>query len=199
MDRNIQRGMKNAENCPQNILDSIKSRKIAHHVIFFPLWQQKLPHQPVPSLEVLQWAPRTVDTRRPWKGTNFTGHFPRYFPLESDSNWASIHICTGKKGVFLNNKSMYIKSKYELTYMWLQSCVRPLSLQATALFLPELGGPWSRIPIPQTCRPTKQTLLLNNSNKSVDAHQHFLVFHQRNIMSRGKIPQKGLRREIPMS
>lgn len=33
MVRNIQQGMKNAGNCPRNILDSIKSQKIAHHVI----------------------------------------------------------------------------------------------------------------------------------------------------------------------
>lgn len=162
----------------------------------------------MPTVEVRQWATRTVDTRQPhrtpqistsWKGTNFTGYFPRYFPLGNDWNRASMQMYAGKKVVYWNDKSMCIKSKYELTQMWQQSWVRRFSLQASALFLPEFGGPRSRIPIPQTCRPTKQTLLLNNPNKSVDAHQRFFVFHQRNIMSRGKIPQKGLRREIPMS
>lgn len=65
-----------------------------------------------------------------------------------------------------------------------------LGLASSYRFLPEFGSPRRRIPIPYTCRPTKQTLLLNNSNKVWKAHKPF-VFHQRNIMSQGKMVQKG--------
>lgn len=61
-----------------------------------------------------------------------------------------------------------------------------------SLFLPECGGPRSRIPIPQTCRPTKQTLLLNNSNKSVDAHQRFFCVSSEEYYVTGENTTEGL-------
>lgn len=111
---------------------------------------------------------------------NFSGHFPG-FSLGNNSNRASVHICTGRKN----------KGKYELTYECRYKARRPsvLVLASTYCFLHEFGSPRSRIPIPQTCRPTKQTLLLKNSNKGWrDTSPLYFI---KGILCQGKTPQKG--------